>query len=87
MHTSGCRFASATIWWTLGMPIANTFEAEMSLTGAQAPACSGCLRAIFRAISFLIDDAGHQSHKLARTLKRNDGWQLRIVSVLSRSQG
>jgi hypothetical protein len=33
----------------------------------------------------LIADAGHESRKLARTLKRHQGWQLRIVKRRQRA--
>src|SRR6478752_4031840 len=33
----------------------------------------------------LIADAGHESRKLARTMKRHQGWQLRIVKRRQRA--
>ena len=34
---------------------------------------------MFPRIRTVIADAGHESRKLARTLKQHQGWQLRIV--------
>jgi hypothetical protein len=45
----------------------------MSLTDAQAPACSAVLSALFPAISIVIADAGHESRKLVRLLSRSQG--------------
>jgi transposase len=45
----------------------------------------GGLRALFPRIRTVIADAGHQSRKLARTLKQDQGWQLRIVKRRQRA--
>ena len=36
-------------------------------------------RAFFPRIRTVIADPGHETRKLARTLKQHQGWQLRIV--------
>src|ERR1700694_4891310 len=45
----------------------------------------GGLSALFPRIRTVIADAGHESRKLARTLKQNQGWQLRIVKRRQRA--
>jgi Transposase DDE domain len=40
---------------------------------------------LFPRIRTVIADAGHQSRKLARTLKQDQGWQLRIVKRRQRA--
>ena len=45
----------------------------------------GGLSALFPRIRTVIADAGHQSRKLARTLKQDQGWQLRIVKRRQRA--
>jgi hypothetical protein len=43
------------------------------------------LSALFPRIRTVIADAGHESRKLARTLKQHQGWQLRIVKRRQRA--
>jgi putative transposase len=45
----------------------------------------GGLRAFFPASRIIIADAGHDIHELARTLKRHEGWELRIVKRRQRA--
>jgi putative transposase len=45
----------------------------------------GGLSALFPRIRTIIADAGHESRKLARTLKQHQGWQLRIVKRRQRA--
>ena len=42
-------------------------------------------RSLLWRLSVCIADAGHQSRKLARTLKQDQGWQLRIVKRRQRA--
>ena len=64
---------------TLGMPIANRVEpANVSDRRAGARLLAG-LNLLFASIRTVIADAGHESRKLARELKRHNGWQLQIV--------
>jgi transposase len=50
-----------------------------------APVLLGGLSALFPRIRTVIADAGHQSRKLTRTLKQDQGWQLRIVKRRQRA--
>jgi putative transposase len=64
---------------TLGLPIANRVEsAGISDQRAGARLLAG-LRPLFPAIRTVMADAGHQSRKLTRALKRHEGWRLVIV--------
>ena len=64
---------------TLGLLVANRVEsADTSDRHAGALLLSG-LSALFPRIRTVIADAGHESRKLARTLKQHQGWQLRIA--------
>jgi len=70
---------------TLGLLLANRVEpADTSDRRASAPLLGG-LRALFPRIRTVIADAGHESRKFARTLKQNQGWQLRIVKRRQRA--
>src|SRR5271165_5847569 len=70
---------------TLGLLVANRVEpADTSDRRADALLLGG-LSALFPRIRTVIADAGHESRKLARTLKRHQGWQLRIVKRRQRA--
>ena len=63
---------------TLGLPIANRVEpANMSDRRAGGRLLAG-LAPLWPTIRTVIADAGHESRKLARQLRR-DGWNLKIV--------
>jgi transposase len=69
----------------LGLVIANRVEpANLSDQCAGARLLEG-LRPLFPRIHTVIADAGHQSHKLARELRREAGWQLQIVKRRQRA--
>jgi hypothetical protein len=53
--------------------------------GRRMDAGRGGLRAFFPASRIIIADAGHDIHELARTLKRHEGWELRIVKRRQRA--
>jgi putative transposase len=64
---------------TLGLPIASRVEpANISDRKAGYRLLSG-LRFAFPNIRTVIAGAGHEGRKLARELKRHDGYELRIV--------
>jgi Transposase DDE domain len=70
---------------TLNLLVANRVEpADTSDRHADALLLGG-LSALFPRIRTVIADAGHQSRKLARTLKQDQGWQLRIVKRRERA--
>ena len=70
---------------TLGLLVANRVEpADTSDRRAGALLLDG-LSALFPRIRTVIADAGHESRKLARTLKQHQGWQLRIVKRRQRA--
>ena len=70
---------------TLGMLIANRVEpANVSDRRAGARLLAG-LNLLFASIRTVIADAGHESRKLARELKRHNGWQLQIVKRRQRA--
>jgi transposase len=70
---------------TLGLLVANRVEpADTSDRRAGALLLDG-LSALFPRIRTVIADAGHQSLKLARTLKQDQGWQLGIVKRRQRA--
>jgi transposase len=85
-HTSGSRDANATSWSTpLGyrLPIVSS-RLIHPIVRAGALLLGG-LSALSPRIRTLIADAGHESRKLARTLKQNQGQQLRIVNRRQRA--
>lgn len=63
---------------TLGLPIANRVEADVSDRRSGALLTSG-RKLIFPAIPTVIADAGHESKKLARAFAEQQGWRLHIV--------
>jgi putative transposase len=70
---------------TLGLPIANRVEpANMSDRRAGARLLAG-LRPLFPAIRTVMADAGHESRRLARQLRRREGWRLVIVKRRERA--
>ena len=70
---------------TLGMPIANLVEpANVSGRRAAARLLAG-LDPLFPSIRTVISDEGHDSRKLARELKRHNGWHLQIVKRRQRA--
>jgi putative transposase len=70
---------------TLGLLVANRVEsADTSDRHAGALLLSG-LSALFPRIQTVIADAGHESRKLARTLRQQDGWKLQIVKRRQRA--
>src|SRR3712207_1181184 len=70
---------------TLGLPIANRVEsAGISDRRAGARLLAG-LRPLFPAIRTVMADAGHESRKLARELRRREGWRLVIVKRRERA--
>jgi putative transposase len=70
---------------TLGLVIANRVEpANLSDQRAGARLLDG-LSALFPRIHTVIADAGHQSRKLARELRRGASWQLQIVKRRQRA--
>ena len=64
-----------TIW----LPVANRVEPANTSDRRAGALLLGGLSALFPRIRTVIADAGHESPKFARTLKQNQGWQLRIV--------
>ena len=85
-HTSGSRDANATSWSTLlgyRLPIVSS---RLNTSDRRAGALLlGGLSALSPRIRTVIADAGHESRKFARTLKQNQGWQLRIVNRRQRA--
>jgi transposase len=70
---------------TLGLPIANRVEpAGVSDRRAGDRLLAG-LRPLFPAIRTVMADAGHESRRLARELKRRDGWRLVIAKRRERA--
>jgi putative transposase len=64
---------------TLGLVLARRVEpAGVSDQRAGARLLDG-LRPLFPAIRIVMADAGHQGRKLARALKRHEGWELVIT--------
>jgi putative transposase len=64
---------------TLGLPLANRVEsANTSDRRAGARLLAG-LGPLFPRISTVMADAGHESRKLARELRSQNGWKLQIV--------
>ena len=64
---------------TLGLPVANRVEPANTSDRRAGALLLGGLRALFPRIRTVIADVGHESRKLARTLKQHQGWQLRIL--------
>ena len=64
---------------TLGLLVANRVEPADTSDRRAGALLLGGLSALFPRIRMVIADAGHESRKLARTLKQHQGWQLRIV--------
>lgn len=70
---------------TLGFPIACRVEpANISDRRAAVLLLSG-LRPLFPAIRTVMADAGHESKNLARMLKVQEGWELRIIKRRQRA--
>jgi transposase len=70
---------------TLGLPIANRVE-PANISDRRAGACLlAGLSPLFPRIRTVIADAGHESRKLARQLRQEDGWKLQITK--RRQQG
>ena len=70
---------------TLGLLVANRVEPANTSDRRAGALLLGGLSALFPRIRTVIADAGHESRKLARTLKRRQGWQLRIVKRRQRA--
>ena len=70
---------------TLGLLVANRVEPAGTSDRRAGAQLLGGLSALFPRIRTVIADAGHQSRKLARTLKQDQGWQLRIVKRRQRA--
>ena len=69
----------------LGLLVANRVEPADTSDRRAGALLLGGLSALFPRIRTVIADAGHESRKLARTLKQNQGWQLRIVKRRQRA--
>src|SRR4029077_8076785 len=85
-HTSGSRDANGTSWSTplgYGLPIVSSRLIHPIVVPALC--CLADSSALFPRIRTVIADAGHESRKLARTLKQHQGWQLRIVKRRQRT--
>ena len=70
---------------TLGLLVANRVEPADTSDRRAGALLLGGLSALFPRIRTVIADAGHESRKLARTLKQHQGWQLRIVKRRQRA--
>jgi putative transposase len=70
---------------TLGLPIASRVEPANISDRKVGYRLLGGLRLAFLNIRTVIADAGHDSRKLARELKRHDGYELRIVKRKQRA--
>ncbi len=70
---------------TLGLPIANRVEPAHTSDRKAGARLLGGLQAFFPAIRVVMADAGHESRKLARELKRHEGWRLLIVKRRERA--
>src|SRR5271157_4464874 len=70
---------------TLGLLVANRVEPADTSDRRACALLLGGLSALFPRIRTVIADAGHESRKLARTLKQHQGWQLRIVKRRQRA--
>src|SRR5271165_5553585 len=69
---------------SLGLLVGNRVESADTSDRRPGALLSG-LSALFPRIRTVIADAGHESRKLARTLKQHQGWQLRIVKRRQRA--
>ena len=69
----------------LGLLVANRVEPADTSDRRACALLLGGLSALFPRIRTVIADAGHESRKLARTLKQHQGWQLRIVKRRQRA--
>src|SRR6202049_4768464 len=70
---------------TLGLLVANRVEPADTSDRRAGALLLGGLSALFPRIRTVIADAGHESRKPARTLKQDQGWQLRIVKRRQRA--
>ena len=70
---------------TLGLLVANRVEPADTSDRHAGALLLGRLSALFPRIRTVIADAGHESRKLARTLKQHQGWQLRIFKRRQRA--
>jgi putative transposase len=70
---------------TLGMPIASRVKPANVSDRKAGYRLLGGLRFAFPNIQTVIADAGHESRKLARELRRHDGYVLRIVKRKDRA--
>jgi hypothetical protein len=70
---------------TLGLLVANRVEPANTSDRRAGALLLGGLSALFPSIRTVIADAGHESRKLAGTLKQHQGWQLRIVKRRQRA--
>jgi transposase len=70
---------------TLGLPITSRVEPANVSDRKAGYRLLGDLRFAFPTIRTVIADAGHESRKLARQLKRRDGYELRIVKRKQRA--
>jgi putative transposase len=70
---------------TLGLLVANRVEPADTSDRRAGALLLGGLSALFPRIRTIIADAGHESRKLARTLKQHQGWQLRIAKRRQRA--
>jgi putative transposase len=64
---------------TLGLMIANRVEPANLSDRARGSPSVGWFEPLFPRIHKVVADAGHHSHKLARQLRREAGWQVQIV--------
>jgi hypothetical protein len=69
----------------LGLPIASRVEPANISDRKVGSRLLGGLRFAFPNIRTVIADAGHESRKLARELKRHDGYELQIVKRKQRA--
>jgi len=70
---------------TLGLPITARVEpANISDRRAASLLLAG-LSPLFPGIRTVVADAGHESRKLARQIRRDDGWRLQIVKRRQRA--
>ena len=82
MGTNGSKGANAT---TLGMVVARRVEvANVSDRRVGARLLAG-LQSGFQSIRTVMADAGYESRKLARELKRRHGWRLHITKRRQRA--
>ena len=70
---------------TLGLLVANRVESADTSDRRAGALLLGGLSALFPGIRTVIADAGHESRKLAQTLKQDQGWRLRIVKRRQRA--